>query len=344
LPDAVHASPASDPVRDAHVALVELNNEATNDLARGELALAVDKFARCVAAEPENKVFAGNLAEALIRLARAEHERGELAPAVEHLARAIELVPAREDRDGLERVLARWKRELELGADDWSEESSRFELAFDTDRQDLLHHSHEVLEHLERSYDDLVLWFGRDPLAARLPVRVVFYEPEDFDRLTGLGDWAGGVFDGVVRLSVRDLAAGTAWRSTLVHELVHAFLEALCGGRVPGWLNEGLAQHLEPKRAPSPSQLAALMEHGVFPLERLGGSLASWDDAREIRLAYVQSLAFVQYLARTYGEEALRRTLDGLARGEEVGAGFAAFTNVALALAFEDWCASLGAR
>jgi glutathione S-transferase len=86
------------------------------------------------------------------------------------------------------------------------------------------------------------------------------------------------------------------------------------------------------------------MEHGVFPLERLGGSLASWDDAREIRLAYVQSLAFVQYLARTYGEEALRRTLDGLARGEEVGAGFAAFTNVALALAFEDWCASLGAR
>lgn len=342
LPDAVHASPAADPGREAHVATVELNNEATNDLARGELSMAVEKFARCVAAEPTNPVFAGNLAEALIRLARAEHEHGELAPAIEHLARAIELVPAREDRDGLQRVLERWKRELELGADDWSEESSRFELAFDTDRQDLLHHSHEVLEHLERSYDDLVLWFGRDPLAARLPVRVVFYDPEDFDRLTGLGDWAGGVFDGVVRLSVRDLAAGAAWRATLVHELVHAFLDALCGARVPGWLNEGLAQRLEQRRAPAPSQLAALIEHGVFPLERLTGSLASWDDPREIGLAYVQSLAFVDYLAVTYGDEALRRMLDGLARGEELGAGFAAFTKVELELAFEDWRGGLG--
>lgn len=339
--DELHASPAADPERAAHLGAVELNNQATDDLTRGAILEAVGKFERCLAVEPTNAVFAGNLAEALIRLARAEHERGELDPAIEHLARAIELVPAREDREALERVLERWKRERELGADDWSEESSRFELSFDTDRGDLLHHSHEVLEHLERSYDDLVLWFGRDPLAGRPAVRVVFYDPEDFDRLTGLGDWAGGVFDGVVRVSARDLTEGTAWRATLVHELVHAFLEAWCGGGVPGWLNEGLAQKLEGKNG-TPNLLGALIEHGVFPLDRLAGSLAGWSDAREIGLAYVQSLAFVQYLSATYGDEALRRMLDGVARGEGVEPAFAAFTRVELALAFEDWRAALG--
>jgi len=342
LPDAVQAAPVED-APSAHAQLVALNNEATDDLTRGELPVAVAKFERCLAAEPANEVFAGNLAEALVRLASEEHARGELAPAVEHLARALELAPEREDREALARVLERWRRELELGADDWSEASNRFALTFDTDRADLLHHSHEVLEHLEQSYEELVRWFGRDPLATRLPVRVVFYDPEDFDRLTGLGDWAGGVFDGVVRISSRDLAAGDAWRRTLVHELVHAFLDALCGARVPGWLNEGLAQRLEGK-GPAPHLVASLIEHGVFPLERLTGSLATWDDPREIGLAYVQSLVFVDYLAATYGDESLRRALFALERGEALAAGFEAFTRVPLATAFEDWRAGLGSR
>ena len=341
LPDSVHASPAEP---SAHARNVLLNNEATDDLARGEHGVAIEKFERCLAAEPENATFAGNLAEALVRLAREEHERGELAPAVEHLSRALELAQDREDREVLAQVLERWRRELELGADDWSEASSRFALTFDTDRADLLHHSHEVLEHLEESYEELVRWLGRDPLATKQPVRVVFYDPEDFDRLTGLGDWAGGVFDGVVRVSLRDLAEGDAWRRTLVHELVHAFLDGLCGARVPGWLNEGLAQHLEGKGEPGPSQLASLIEHGVFPLERLGGSLAAWKEPREIGLAYVQSLTFVKYLVQTYGDEALRRALFALERGESLEAGFEAFARVPLATAFEDWRAGLGPR
>src|SRR5262249_44260560 len=142
---------------------IELNDEATLLLSQGELSGAVERFERCHQAQPDQPVYAGNLAEALIRLARAEHERGELAPAVEHLARAIDVAPRREDVDVLRSILERWRRELEIDANDWTEGSSRFDLSFDTGRSDLLHHSHEVLELLERSYDDLVRWFGRDP-------------------------------------------------------------------------------------------------------------------------------------------------------------------------------------
>ena len=316
------------------------NDEAVRALEQGDVARAVELFEQCVADEPTREVYASNLSEALVRLARAEEERGEVAPAVDHLGRAIELAPAREDVAVLQRILERWKRELELGQDDWTEGSSRFELSFDTDRADILHHSHEVLEHLERSYDDLFAWFQVDPFGTT-PVRVVLYDSKDFDRLTGLGDWAGGVFDGVVRVSVDDLLAGDQWRAVLVHELVHAFVNGIAGAKVPGWLNEGLAQLLENRPRLVADLRARLTASSVFPLERLGGSLASWEDTAAIGRAYAESLVFVAHLRATFGDEALRRMLLGLAQGQSVDEAFQAWTAVSLPVAFEDWRATL---
>ncbi len=335
------AAPAPE-VRAAPRALwVELNNAAADDLTAGDLVAALAKFEQCLAAEPENAVFAGNLAEVLVRLARAEHERGRLEPAIAYLARALELPAGRNDTEVLRRILERWRRELELGHDDWTEGSSRFELTFDTDRSDILHRSHEVLEHLEQSYDELVLWFGSDPLAGAPAIRVVLYDPQDFDRLTGLGDWAAGLFDGVVRVSVRDLADGGGWRRVLVHELVHAFVQALGGSDVPGWLNEGVAMLLEGRADESALLRERLRGTELFPLERLAGSLASWENTSEIARAYAQSLVFADYLRATYGDEALRRMLGARARALTPEAAFEQYTSVALALAFEDWRATL---
>jgi tetratricopeptide (TPR) repeat protein len=344
-PEPPPAAPSpGDELDPEHARWVELNNDALTDLTAGDLTAAIEKLARCLAAEPHNAVFRGNLAEALVRLARIEHERGQLESALENLARAIELGALREDHDVLLRIHARWERELELGHDDWTEGSNRFELTFDTDREDILDRSHEVLEHLELSYEDLVRWFGSDPIArgAGTPIRVVLYDPEDFDRLTGLGDWASGVFDGVVRVSVRDLAAGQGWRSVLVHELVHAFVQALGGQDVPGWLNEGLAQMLEGPPGEIARLSGSLRGAELFGLDALAGSLAGWEDRSSIARAYAQSLVFVDYLRRAYGEEGLRRMLAGLAAGETAAAAFERFSSVPLATAFEDWRAELG--
>jgi tetratricopeptide (TPR) repeat protein len=318
----------------------EKNERATHLLAEGKLEDAVALFEQCLAAEPTREVFAGNLAEALVRLARAEHDRGALAAAVEHLARAIELAPAREDVATLQKILERWKRELELGADDWTEGSSRFELSFDTTRSDILHHSHEVLEHLEESYDDLRGWFQADPFASSARARGAL-RFEGVRSPHGLGDWAGGVFDGVVRVSVDDLLAGDAWRSVLVHELVHAFVQATAGAGVPGWLNEGLAQLLENRPGVVERLRAGLDAASVFPLERLKGTLASWDDTAAIGRAYAESLVFVAHLRANFGDEALRRMLAGVADGRTVDEAFQAWTSVSLAVAFEDWRATL---
>lgn len=341
VPSSAAHRPEDPPPSAADAAWVELNNEATTDLTAGDLPAAVAKFERCHAAVPDNPVFAGNLAEALVRLAKHEHERGELASAVAHLERAIELGAARADVEVLRRILERWRRELELGLDDWTEGSGRFELAYDTDRRDILHHSHEVLEHLELAYEDLVRWFGKDPLPDGPAIRVVLYDPEDFDRLTGLGDWAAGVFDGVVRISVADLTLGQAWREVLVHELVHAFVQALAGSGTPGWLNEGLAQLHEGRAGELARARERLGGAELFPLERLRGSLAGWEDSAAIARAYAQSLLFVAYLRETYGDEALRRMLLALPQGSAPERSFEEWTQVALEVAFQDWRASL---
>jgi tetratricopeptide (TPR) repeat protein len=342
VPVTASAAPRPEaPQAGAGDAWVELNNEATTDLAAGELTEAVAKFERCHAAVPGNAVFAGNLVEALVRLSKLEHERGELEHAVEHLERAALLGGAREDIDVLRRILERWQRERELGLDDWTEGSGRFELAYDTDRSDILHHSHEVLEHLELAYDDLARWFGVDPFPREPAIRVVLYDPQDFDRLTGLGDWAAGVFDGVVRISVSDLTRGQGWREVLVHELVHAFVQALCGSRVPGWLNEGLAQMLEGRAGEPARARERLVGEELFPLEALAGSLVGWEDNAAIARAYAQSLLFVDYLRRTYGEEALRRMLLGIPQGSAPEKSFEDWTQVALDVAFQDWGADL---
>jgi hypothetical protein len=283
--------------------------------------------------------FRGNLAEALVRLARVEHERGDLDGAVTHLERALDLASGREDSQAMHLVLARWRKERELGADDWTEGSDRFQLSFDTDRRDLLHRSHEVLEHLELSYGDLERWFQTDPFEDGQVIRVVLYEPGDFDRLTGLGDWAAGVFDGVVRVSVEDLDRGR-WRSVLVHELVHAFLQALAPG-APGWLNEGLAQLLENRPEDVERARERVLRRDLFPLEQLTGTLASWDDTAAIARAYAQSLVLVADLRQRFGAEALRRMVVGIGQGRTPAESFEAWTSVPLALAFQDWSLSL---
>lgn len=312
----------------------ELNNRATLELAEGRLAVAVEMLERCHAASPEDDVFRRNLAEALVRLARAKAEERRLEAAIRSLERALVLAPDREDADLLARIAQRWRREVEVEEEHWTEDSDLFELSYDTRRVDILHRSQEVLDHLEESYETLASWFGRDPVRTegRPRIRVVLYRREEFGRLTGLGDWAGGAFDGVVRVAVEDLEEERArWRRVLVHELVHAFVHELGGPAVPGWLNEGLAQLLEGRDLSLALQAAdRRLGDRFFPLERLEGSLATWSDPTEIGQAYAQSLLMVQRLGEEYGEEVLRRMVVGYAEGRSAEQSFEAWASVPL--------------
>lgn len=347
---AVHSAPApqlsASPARPGGDAgserFSELNRMAIRALEAGDHARACALFEQCVNGVPDEPVFARNLAEALARRAVARREReAPCAPCIADLERALELAPERAD---LEALLARWRSEAELEEGFWRERSQHFELAYDGDRSEILHGSHRLLEVLERAYDDLALFFGTLPVEkGRAPIRVVLYRREGFGALTGLGDWAGGAFDGTVRVPVEDLEREEArLEAILRHELVHAFVLELGGAQVPGWLNEGLAQWLEPDRAGDVQRARQALAGGeTIPLAELEGSLSRWSDEERIARAYAQSLAFTDYLARMYGERIPVALVLGCAEGKSTSESFRDWTRVDLADALADFAHEL---
>jgi len=314
-----------------------LNREAIALLDEGRFEEAIELFEVCLTGMPSEAIFERNLAEALVRQALRDHR---LMHPCEHcigmLEEAIELAPERED---LPLLLERWRAEAAAESGFWRESSLHFDLAYDGSRDELLWGSHRILNELEGVYMDLAELFGHSPVEEGAPrISVVLYRRESFGALTNLGDWAGGAFDGTVRIPVEDFALEeSGMKRVLRHELVHAFNRVVGGGNVPGWLNEGLAQWLEFERdATLAVARRDLAGQPLFPLERLQGSLASWDDEDQIVLAYSQSLLLCEHIAQHYGERVLFQLVEGCAAGIGPAESFEQLTRVTLELALAD--------
>lgn len=74
------------------------------------------------------------------------------------------------------------------------------------------------------------------------PINVILYSRKQFRDVTGAPEWAGGGFDGQIRLPVAGASQNLAdFDRVLTHELTHAILKSLAPRNLPAWLNEGLA-------------------------------------------------------------------------------------------------------
>lgn len=131
-------------------------------------------------------------------------------------------------------------------------------------------------------------------------------------------DWAEAVFDGQVRLPMSVASSPESRDHVLRHELAHAFLVDFSGGRIPLWLNEGLAQWLEGRRPQTlPDARSATW------LDALPGRTNFMDlSGEEAGLAYSYSLAVTGELMLLHGSVALLRYLDLLAGGAAEGVCF----------------------
>jgi len=181
-----------------------------------------------------------------------------------------------------------------------------------------------VLAALEGAYDSLDRLLG-----LRLPrkIAVVVYDPEAFDAsFRGLFRFpAAGFYHGVIRVR-GDVQVTYALQRVLHHELVHAALDAAAPSYVfPGWLNEGLAEWFEARalgqRGLGGREWGALRSaaaHGsLIPYAALSAPAFGHLGTERAALAYLQSYALIDHLARRHGERTLQELVDALVRSRD---------------------------
>lgn len=345
--------PEAEPVTamvDGTAPWVRANNLGVRALEDEDLPAALDAFEEALdlveeddgATEDDRGLVRGNFAEALARRARAHWEVDERDDGIERLEQAVELAP---DRDDLAALLDRWLTQREVEAEFASYGSLRFELSYDGDVDDIVTGgAQRAVELLEEAYGELWLFLGHDPVTVGGErILVVFYQPEDFRDVTGLGHWAAGAYDGSIRLPIEDFEGDEArWSATLWHELCHAFLHDMIDGGPPGWLDEGLCQWIEPGRVRDVLRARAqLSSTSLLTLEDLSGNLSQLGDQDRIRRGYATSLAFVDHLITNYGEYVVRELLVALANGRTAQARFEELIGYPLEAAWNDLGAAL---
>ncbi len=160
----------------------------------------------------------------------------------------------------------------------------------------------EVTSELTRTHARLTALFGTIPpfrSSVRLMDEKVFYE------LTGAPGWTNAMFfrgEIIIPLSKSQPIDLENIQRSVKHEYTHAVLSALSKGRIPGWMDEGLAQWTEGEENPA---LRSTLKHYLHknepvPLNLLQGGFTKLD-AKMVPAAYAQSLLAMQAMIKAYG-------------------------------------------
>jgi len=220
----------------------------------------------------------------------------KLQDSLEELTQAKQLEPHDAEIDYYLKVIS---RQAKAEADFRNDASTHFNMRYEGDKAPAKLRQ-EILLVLERHFDDLVSSMG---LLPRDPIVVVLYTNQTYFDVTLAPAWTAALNDGKLRIPVEGLTGVTPELSrVLKHELAHSFIRQATNGKCPVWLNEGFAQLVEPQSAARyRSQLARIFEEGrQAPLKALEGSFIGYDSSHAA-VAYVESLAYVEYIRDTYG-------------------------------------------
>jgi Flp pilus assembly protein TadD len=248
-------------------------------------------------------------ADTLAILGYAQYASDRNKDAIRSWKRSLQIRPDAQVQKYLEKA----ERDASAESDFTQNESSHFTLKYEG-RQTPESLRHDLVSTLESHYGDLVRDLG---VAPRGSIAVILYTDQAFFDVTQSPSWAGAVNDGKLRIPVNGMSSVTPDLSrVLKHELAHSFINQLSGGRCPQWLNEGIAQAMEPKSLSSRGhRLAALFKaQQEIPFNQLEGSFMRFSGMEAI-LAYDESLAAVQFIIDTQSLSDLQRILQRLAEG-----------------------------
>ena len=279
-----------------------LNYYAMALVRSGNAEAALSYADRSVRANP-------NSADGYTVLGYVQFSRDHTPEAIRAWKRSLEIRPD----SAVQQLLAKAQREATTEADFSQHESSHFSLRYEG-KQTPESFRRQLMATLESDYDDLVRDLG---VAPRNSIPVILYTEQAFFDVTQAPSWSGAVNDGKLRIPVSGVSSVTSdLARVLKHELTHSFVSQITGGRCPTWLNEGVAQALEPRTVGSNGRVLAQLfktQHQI-PYNVLEGSFMRFNNL-EATVAYAESLAAVEYISDTYGMSDVQRILQRLGEG-----------------------------
>jgi tetratricopeptide (TPR) repeat protein len=255
-------------------------------------------------------------ADTLAVLGYAQYASDRIPDAIRSWKKSLQIRPDAT----VQALLEKAQRDATAEAEFSQNESSHFSLKYEG-KQTSDAFRRALIVALEAEYDDLV----RDLGVAPRTIAVILYTDQAFFDVTQAPSWSGAVNDGKLRIPVDGVSTVTPELArVLKHELAHSFINQAAAGRCPHWLNEGVAQALEPKTISDGRRLADLYKtQREIPLNVLEGSFMRFSNA-EAYVAYLESLAAVQYIVDTYGMSDVRRILERIGEGSSAEAALRA--------------------
>jgi tetratricopeptide (TPR) repeat protein len=149
------------------------------------------------------------------------------------------------------------------------------------------------------------------------PINVILYTDKQFRDITGAPEWAGGGFDGQIRMPVRGAQQNLQeFDRVLTHELTHAMLRSIVSRNLPAWLNEGLAMSFEGYDAAGVER--ALLSARLFvPLSALRTSFFRLNE-KQAAVAYAESFFATAVLMDRIGPSGMGQLLQDLDGGQPI--------------------------
>jgi tetratricopeptide (TPR) repeat protein len=308
-------------------------------LARNQPREAANAFREAIARDPRNAnlhLGAGTAAflERRDQDARAALERAlgldpTLSPARELLGlvlyrggdvlaavRAYERLPDTPEYEPARVRLERWRREADLHSRMTSVAGAWFTVSFEGDADAEL--AARALASIERAADRIGQVLSTYP---NQPISIVLYTTEQFRDITRAPIWAGGAYDGTVRVPMRGaLANPQELDRVLAHEYTHALVHSLAPRNVPAWLHEGLAAALETDS----NQVDAAPNNTPLPAGALAALQTSFGrfTGEQATLAYEASARVARQLLNEAGGFAVANLLRDLGQGVDFKEAF----------------------
>jgi len=176
--------------------------------------------------------------------------------------------------------------------------SCNFILKYD---QDDAYSSELVLHSLVNAYNQLAYDFG---LYENNEFTVILYSHEDFTNILNVPSWAAAIYDGKIRIPFNYASLDIDELESIIrHELTHAILHRIAGDKVPAWLHEGIAQYKDGVNDSDVKKALkeAVLHNRMVPISELQAGFGNIKDTAQVKVAYAESLDFIEHLINNYG-------------------------------------------